>query len=42
MAQAGAVGVVGVAVAAQMFLKVQTTAANKCYQPILFQTQGLH
>ena len=32
MAQVGAVDVVGVAVAAQMFLKVQTTAANKCYQ----------
>ena len=42
MTQAGAVGVVGVAVAAQMFLKVQTIATNKCYQPILFQTQGLH
>ena len=37
MAQAGAVGVVGVAVAAQMFLKVQTTPTNKCYQPILFK-----
>ena len=31
MVQAGAVGVVGMAVAAQMFLKVQTIAANKCY-----------
>ena len=28
MAQAGAVGVVGVAVAAQMFLKVQAIATN--------------
>ena len=41
MAQAGSVGVVDVDVAAQMFLKVQAIAANKCYQPISFQTQGL-
>ena len=31
MVQAGTVGVVGMAVAAQMFLKVQTIAASKCY-----------
>ena len=42
MVQTGAVCVVGVAVAAQMFLKVQAIATNKCYQPILFQTQRLH
>ena len=32
MAQVGVVGVVGVAAAAQMHLKVQTIATNKCYQ----------
>ena len=32
MAQAGAEGVVGVAVAPQMFLKAQAIATNKCYQ----------
>ena len=39
MAQAGATGVVGVAVAAQMHLKVQAIATNEVL-PILFQTQG--
>ena len=40
MAQAGEVGVVGVAVAAQMHLEVQEIATNQVL-PILSQTQGL-